>query len=245
MDLATLRSKGLVGSLTAPPVQAACFPFGLGEQGLHEVVEAGYGDRAAATGFILAAARPRARGVLIWISQTSTLREMGTLPEAALREMNGTGARRLNVVTRQTSEALWAVEEAIISGAASHVIAEVESADFTATRRLTLASGRHGVPVTLLLPYQREGATAAATRWRISPRPSAPNRYDPRAPGQPRWRAQLERCRTAPAVAGQTFDLEWNDETLSLGMVSGMAAGPFAPRQASPYASLPARRKTG
>ncbi|MFN3610120.1 MAG: ImuA family protein [Hyphomonas sp.] len=242
MDLAALISQGLIGPVTAPPAQAASFPYGLGTQGLHEVAEAGYGDRAAATGFILAAARPARKGVLLWISQITIARETGTLPEAALREMTGDGVRRLNLVTHQTRDALWAVEEAVVSGAVSHVIAEVDSADFTSTRRLTLASGRHGVPVTLLLPHRCEGATAASTRWRISPRPSAPNGYDPRAPGHPRWRAQLERCRTAPAMAGHLFDLEWNDETLSLTVVSRMGTGSSAPRQTSPYGTYGDRR---
>lgn len=244
MDLATLRSKGLIGTLTAPSAQAVTFPFGLGRHGLHEVAEADYGDRAAATGFVLTAARPARKGVILWISQVSTARDLGTLTEAALREMTGGSMRRLNIITRHTRDALWAAEEAIVSGAATHVIAEVEGADFTSTRRLTLVSGRHGVPVTLLLPHGCEGATAAATRWRISPRPSAANPYDPRAPGYARWHAQLERCRAAPAMAGHEFDLEWNDETLSLCMVSGVAARPSAPRQTSPY-GISGDRKAG
>lgn len=233
MNLATLRSTGLVAPLNAPPRRDAAFPYGLGRQGLHEVAEAAYGDRAAATGFLLASARPAGRGVLLWISQTHTAQDMGRLPEAAFREMAGPSARRLTLLTRHAPEALWAAEEAIVSRAVSHVVAEVDTASFTATRRLTLASERYGVPVTLLLPYTREGATAAATRWRIAPRPSAPNRYDPAAPGHARWHVSLERCRMAPAAAGQSFDLEWNDETLSLGMVSGVAAGQAAPRKTS------------
>ena len=163
--------------------------------------------------------------------------------QAALRQMQAVMPQRLNVETRTLAEALWAVEEAVVSGAVSLVIAEVEAADFTATRRLTLASGRYGVPVILMMPQTCEGATAAATRWRIRPRPSAPNRYDPQAPGNPRWRAVLERCRTAPNATGASFDLEWNDETLSLSVVSGLAAGPAAPRPAE--RETPARRRTG
>ncbi|MBY9068106.1 hypothetical protein K1X12_14435 [Hyphomonas sp. WL0036] len=244
MNLATLKSKGLIGPLSAPPAQETAFPFGLGQRGVHEIADAAYGDRAAATGFLLAAARASKKGVILWISQTGTARDMGHLPEAALREMTGPQSRRLNLVARHLNDALWAIEEAAVSGAVSHVIAEIDQADFTATRRLTLASERHGVPVTLLLPQTREGATAAATRWRIRPRPSAPNRYDPGAPGHPRWQAQLERCRAAPSLAGKVFDLEWNDETLSLGVVSGMAAGQAAPRKA-PIPSSIRLGKTG
>lgn len=244
MDIATLKSKGLLRAVSAPPVAAAGFPFGLGTRGLHEVAEAAYGERAAMTGFVLAAARPAQAGAWLWITQTKFAGDLGQVPEAALRQMTG-GAPppRLSLTARTLPDALWAIEEAVVSGAVSLVVAEIEAADFTATRRLTLASGRHGVPVVLLMPPTCEGATAAATRWRISPRPSAPNRYDPHAPGHPRWRAVLERCRTAPNAAGTVFDLEWNDETLSLGVVSGLAAGPAAPRPVA--RETLARRKAG
>lgn len=241
MDLATLVSKGLVGSLGTPQVRNSTFPYELGTQGLHEVVEKTYGDWAAVTGFALSAGRSAGPGVLLCISQAAVRRDMGRLPEVALREMACENVRRINLVTKHASDALWAAEEAVVSGAVSHVIAEVHTADFTATRRLALASGRYGVPITLMLPHGREGATAATTRWRIAARPSAPNPYDPRAPGRVRWRADLERCRLNPSAAGRTFDLEWNDETLSLSVASGMAAGPAAPR-AAPSRGLPGRK---
>jgi|TARA_R110002020_G_scaffold226974_2_gene437542 protein ImuA len=228
MNLALLKSKGLIGTLNATASSDTTFPYGLGTHGLHEVLEESYGDRAAATGFVLTATKPTRPQALLWISQASTQRDIGRLSEAALQEMTRGNISRLNLSTRHARDALWAAEEAVISGAVSHVIAEVDAADFTATRRLTLASRRHGVPVTLLLPYRSEGATAAATRWRIATRPSSPNSYDVRATGPARWSASLERCRTAPSATGRTFDIEWNDETLSLRVVSGMVAGPIA-----------------
>jgi protein ImuA len=243
MDITTLKTKGLLGTVTAAPAVAAAFPYGLGVSGLHEVAEAAYGDRGAITGFVLAATRQARHGAWLWINQAKVAGDLGRVPDAALRQMHGAPPQRLNAEVRTLGDALWTVEEAVVSGAVSLVIAEVEAADFTATRRLTLASGRHGVPVILLMPPSCEGATAAATRWRISPRPSSPNRYDPQAPGHPRWRAVLERCRTAPNATGTSFDLEWNDETLSLGVVSGMATGPAAPRPAPREAS--GQRKAG
>lgn len=241
MDLSTLISKGLIGPVNTPKTRTAAFPYELGARGLHEVVEGAYGDIAAATGFALSAAWPSGFGALLWISQATTRRDAGSLAETALREMASRNARRLSLVAKHASDVLWATEEAVVSGAVSHVVAEVDAADFTATRRLALASGRHGVPVTLLLPYGREGATAAATRWRIAARPSAPNPYDPRAPGRARWRANLERCRLNPSAVGRTFDLEWNDETLSLSVVSGVVAGSAAPRAAQ-SCELPGRK---
>ncbi len=231
MDFATLKAKGLVRTAMAPPAVRAEFPFGLGEPGLHEIAESAYGDRAAATGFLLAAIGQGVCGAWVWVRQTSIVLDTGEVPEAALP---GLASRlRLTVQVRNAQAGLWAAEEAVVSGAANLVIAEVEQSDFTSSRRLTLASTRHGVPVVLVLPYSCEGATAAASRWRLASRPSAPNRHDPHAPGHPRWRAVIERCRAAPSATGQTFDLEWNDETLSLSVVSGLAAGPAAPLAAA------------
>jgi len=241
MSLDVLKAKGLIRPVTAPPVVGEAFPFGFGEVGLHEVAEVAYGDRAASTGFLLGTMQRPAPGAWIWVRQAAIARDCGSVPEAALA--GGPARLRLTVQARTAREALWATEEAVVSGAAGLVIAEVEEADFTCTRRLTLASRRHGVPVVLMLPYTCEGATAAATRWRLSPRPSAPNRYDMQAPGHSRWRAVLERCRADPSAIGRAFDLEWNDETLSLHMVAGLAAGPVAPRPAPGAPTL--HRKTG
>lgn len=241
MSLDHLRAKGLIRQMTAPPVVSAGFPFGLAEAGLHEVAEAAYGDRAASTGFLLTAMQRPAPGAWIWVRQAAIAKDCGSVPEAVLAD--SPARLHLTVQARTAREALWATEEAVVSGAAGLVIAEIEEADFTSTRRLTLASRQHGVPVVLMLPYNCEGATAAATRWRLSPRPSASNPYDPQAPGPPRWRAVLERCRADPSATGRTFDLEWNDETLSLSVAAGLAAGPAAPR---PPAGTPAlRRKAG
>lgn len=244
MSLATLLQKGLIGPVRAPPAHAAAFPFGLGDKGLHEVADHAYGDRAAATGFVLAAAGMGRPGMLLWIAQGSFAHDAGGLSEAGLVQFRGRSSLRLNLITRRANDVLWAVEEAVASGAVSHVMAELEAADFTATRRLTLASSRYGVPVTLLLPYTCEGATAAATRWRIRAQPSGANPYDAAAPGDAHWHAVLERSRTAPHMAGQAFDLEWNDETLSLHMVSGLAAGQAAAKPAGEQGAV-IRLRTG
>ncbi len=237
MNLATLKARGLIRPVTAAPAQPDAFPYGLGIHGVHEVAETAYGHRAAITGFVLGMLRPTHKGACLWVCQTSVSRDGGHIPTASLQQMTSGREPRLCIVARKSAEALWSAEEGVMSGAVRHVVAELEEADFTATRRLALASEKHGVPVTLLLPHTCSGATAAGTRWRVSTQLSTVNRHDPRAPGQPRYRAVLERCRTAPAAVGQAFDLEWNDETLSLHMVSGMAAGPAAPRPAPSFAT--------
>lgn len=212
------------------------FPFGLGLRGVHEVCETAHGDMAALTGFALAASQRR-KGVLLHVVQTGQALEHGDLLAEGVRQMQAAPPAILTVRTRKTMDTLWTIEEAVRSGAAGLVLAEVAEADFTASRRLALASGRHGVPVILLMPHRRDGATAASARWRVAPRPSATNRFDPRAPGRVRWRAVLERSREVPHLAGQGFDLEWNDETLSLTVVSGLAADTPAPGKARRAAS--------
>lgn len=129
----------------------------------------------------------------------------------------------LHVHPKRQIDALWTIEEAVGSGAVSAIIGEVDEIDFTASRRLRLASIKTGIPVILLSSYRREGATAACARWRIRPAPSAANPFDPFAPGAPRWQATVERCRIAPCVVGTSFKVECDDETLSLRLVSRMA----------------------
>lgn len=205
------------------PATEAAFPFGLTREGVHEVAEMSYGDLTAAAGFTLAAL-PSGAGPVLWVSQTRTRLDHGHLYQSGLGQFNADPPMILTVRTRKRGDALWAIEEAICSKAVGIVIAEIDDLDFTASRRLTLASDRHGVPVVLLMPYTKEGASAAQARWRVRAQPSAPNPYDAQGLGRPRWRAVLERSRQVPHLAGRGFDLELDDETFSLNLVSKLAS---------------------
>lgn len=215
-------------SREGPGQVSPAFPFGLGEADLHEVCEAAYGDHAAAAGFVLACARPR-KGAVLWVCERMLARERGRLFEAGIGAFCASPPSLIHVGAATTPETLWVVEEAARSGAVSLVVAEARDADFTATRRLRLASLNAGTPVILLMPHAREGASAAAARWRVAPRASRANAFDARAPGALRWRATLERSRRAPQFSGKTFDIEIDDETLSLNLAPGLAADPVAP----------------
>lgn len=207
----------------------AAFPLGLGETGVHEVCETSFGDMPALTGFVLAAANPRG-GAISWITQRKLALDHGEHLPAGITQMSRKRQDIISIDVGRAADALWAIEEVVHSGAVGCVIAEIDQIDFTASRRLALASGRRGVPIILMLPYTCEGSTAASARWRVGPRPSAPNPYDRRALGNTRWRAVLERARQAPHMAGKVFDLELNNETLSLSVVSGLAAHASTPR---------------
>tara|TARA_Y100000052_G_scaffold13882_1_gene13388 strand:- start:47833 stop:48585 length:753 start_codon:yes stop_codon:yes gene_type:complete len=232
MDLTALKSQGLVRPCRATSAPSKLpFPFGLGKAGVHELVETRFGDFAALTGFACAALSEAPPRSVLWVAQARFASEFGLPRQEAIRGFWRGDVACLFVSPRKLDEALWVVEEGVTSGAVSLVVAELAGADFTATRRLTLASRERGVPVVALMPYTREGVTAAEARWRVSPRASSPNKYDPQAPGRMRWRAELERSRTAPEKAGAVFDLEFDDETFSLSLVPGLAARPVAPRE--------------
>ncbi|MEM7663141.1 MAG: hypothetical protein AAF292_12915 [Pseudomonadota bacterium] len=222
--------------------QVQGFPFGLGTSGVHELAEAQFGDTAAMTGFALAATKALPVGPILWISQWGLSQEHGALQQRKIETFHGRMRPCLFVRPRKLFDTLWTIEEAIRSSAVACVIADIAEADFTATRRLALASSRHGVPVILLMPHTREGATAATARWRVSSMPSAINRLDPRAPGQTRWRAVLERSRNVPELAGHTFDLDYNHETLSLNLATRLAPRPAAPRKITGSQAEPWRR---
>jgi protein ImuA len=108
----------------------------------------------------------------------------------------------IHVEARDARDALWAMEEGVRCAALSAVIGELwgdpRALDFTATRRLAVASERSGTPCWLV----RLGATAnlsgARMRWRVASAPSLVNALDGRAPGLAAWGAELFRARGHP-----------------------------------------------
>lgn len=225
--------------------EAPDFPLGLGAEGVHELAEARFGDLPAVTGFALAASQLQ-DGPVAWIRQAGPDRDHGRVMLRGLPALRADPPRLLQVGARRLKDALWALEEAVQSRTVSLVVGEIRDLDFTASRRLTLAARRCGVPVLLLMPYTRDGATAATARWRIQTRPSAPNPFDPAAPGATRWRAVLERCRLPGHTPPHTFDLELDDETLSLSVAAGLAADtPAARPSLHPADPAPDWRHTG
>lgn len=165
---------------------------------------------AAATGFVLAHldGSGRGGGPILWVQDACALREAG-LP--CLRGIEGAGLRTslLRVTTKRAVDALWAMEEGLGCAALSAVVGEIwgrpRALDLTATKRLALRSRASGVPVWLLRPDGEAALSAAPERWHVAPAASDPNPWDARAPGAPRWLAELFRSRSrAPGawVAG-------------------------------------------
>ena len=121
---------------------------GLAGDGLHEIAPAQAGDGAAALGFalalatrFLAAAPPRANALII--CDDFCARETGALYGPGLAAL-GLAMERLVIVRAPDAPALlWAMEEALKSGAPAFVIGELWGGarhyGLTASRRLLLA----------------------------------------------------------------------------------------------------------
>jgi protein ImuA len=155
---------------------------GLACAALHEIAPADPVHLAAATGFALAAAvrSGRERGETLWIATEFAGHEEGRLYGPGLARFGLDPARILVLRVRRVADALWAMEEALRSGALASVVAEWsgEEADLTATRRLALAARDGGGALGLLLHHRVPSMPSAVmTRWHVAAAPGAPDRY--------------------------------------------------------------------
>ncbi len=147
------------------------------------------------------------------------------LPRVWLGEYGRPHARGLTepplvlVPTATTAEALWAMEQALRSGAVSLVLGAVEGASLTQSRRLDFAA-RHGEAIGVVLSRGLDGLSAARRRWRVSVLASRGDADDARAPGPARLQAELARGR---GERPGTWILEQDDETHRLRLADRLA----------------------
>lgn len=151
------------------------------------------------TGFVLARLAPSRP--LLWVQERMAILEGGRVHAAGLGSL---GPGLIHVEARDAKSALWAMEEGLRCAGIGAVIGELwgDSAalDFTATRRLAVAAERSGVACWLIRLQGQANLSGARERWRLASAPSAEHPFDPRAPGAPRWEAELFRSRhRAPA----------------------------------------------
>ena len=214
---------------------------GLATHGLHELKPAAAGDAAAAQAFAMAllarrlkpeAARHKS---LLWVAPWRDIAEGGWPYGPGLHQL-GLDTRRLILVeTRRDSEALWAIEEGMRSGALAGVLGSVSRLGLTAARRLSLAAGTHETPGLILTPAAIPGLPVAMSRWRISAGAGATHPLEPALPGRLRFTLALERCRGREC--GRTWIVEWSDASFRF-----RVAAPLADRASRPDV---ARRRAG
>jgi protein ImuA len=134
---------------------------------------------------------------LLWVQERMAILESGRVHPAGLPTQD-----LIHVEARDAKDALWAMEEGLRCSALSAVIGEIwgdpKALDFTATRRLAVASERSGVAAFLIRLGGHANLSGARMRWRIGSAPSLPNELDPKAPGVAAWDAELFRARGMP-----------------------------------------------
>jgi protein ImuA len=147
------------------------------------------------TGFLLA--QVHSKKPLLWVQERMAILESGRVHPPGLSSQN-----LIHVEARDARDALWAMEEGVRCSALSCVIGELwgdpRVLDFTATRRLAVASERNRVPCWLIRLGGTANLSGARMRWRIESAPSLLNSFDERAPGAPAWDAELFRARGSP-----------------------------------------------
>lgn len=108
--------------------------------------------------------------------------------------------RLIHVAADKPEDALFALEEGLRCRDLAFVIGEIagnpRALDFTASRRLSLAAERHGVPLWLVRLDARRDLGSARMRWQASAAPSPRPRWNAAAPGAPAWSADLFRAHT-------------------------------------------------
>lgn len=162
----------------------------------------GSGDDVAAEALALAsAARLAGEGISskpwLWVQDHASIRRSGRLYLHGLPpQLRG---NVIHIAASRPVDALWAMEEGVRCSALSFVIGELaedpKALDFTATRRLVLASEASGVPLLLVRKDGVANLSAARLRWRVSSAPSLAHRWNERAPGAPTCLAELFRGR--------------------------------------------------
>lgn len=154
---------------------------------------------------------PRTKPLLI-VCQDVLDHEMGHLNAPGLRDFGLTPERILLVKAQGIDSVLRAGEQgarcAGLGGVLMMSWGNPKSLNLTASRRLTLAAEKSGVPLFLLRAGGVPEPSAAATRWSVA---AAKSRAFPAdAPGHPSFVLNLLRHRGG--VESSTWSVEWNRE---------------------------------
>jgi protein ImuA len=168
---------------------------------LHEVVPATPAALPAAFGFIVAllarfsSTFPQAakNKKIIFVMPAHGSWPCGRLSGHGLNGLGFDPSRAIVVEPAHRHDYLWALLEALRSGAPQVVVSLIDRLDLKTSQKLHLAAADAGLPLLLLRPSPTLESSAAATRWQIGTATAARDRFGNYA--RPRWRLQLERCR--------------------------------------------------
>ena len=187
-----------------------CLPPPQPEPALEEVAACEPQDLGAALAFALARARCRQDlRPCVFVAPKIWLRERGRPFGPGWRQQ---GQDLILIQTVDEHQAIWALEEALKSGAVSGAIGALTAPDFVATRRLGFAARMGRACAVVLRVGQTGGLSTARRRWRIGSLASGVCSFDARAPGPARLKAELTRRRDGQPGLWQ---MEWDHERRS------------------------------
>jgi len=152
--------------------------------------------KSGASGTAHSSSPQRCRKPVVFIMPAYGLGRYGLSGHVSGHGLNSLGldpSRAILVETAHRKETLWALVEALRSGAPRAVAGTIDQLDLKTSQKLHLAATDAGLPLLLLRPSQTLESSAAATRWRVGTVQAARDRFGLYA--RPRWRLQLERCR--------------------------------------------------
>jgi protein ImuA len=167
---------------------------GLAGGALHEIAPSAAGDLPAALGFVAAIlGRLPPPGPLLFVAAPQAVFDGYRLHGHGLNGLGLDPGRLILVDTPGDQQTLWAMEQALQSGAPAAVAGMVERLDLKASQRLHHAAADTGRLLLLLRPAAATGSSVAVTRWRIGAAQAARDRFG-LVTGW-RWTVALERCR--------------------------------------------------
>ncbi len=208
-----------------------CLPQGgLAFGALHEVAPESVHDTPAAFGFVTALLARMQGGPVLLATSPRGLGGCGGPHGHGLNALGLDPARVILVEAGDERQALWAMEEALRSGAPAAVAGAIgKGLDLKASQRLQLAARTSGLPLLLLRPGGAFGLSAATTRWRIGANEAARDSFGLIA--RWRWRVQLERCRNGRP--GEWM-MEWDHVAHRFSLAATMA-DPALPHSAGTH----------
>ena len=200
-------------------------------QQLHELWAARSSDHAAVTAFALAVAKESEKPIL-WVASTAIIREQGLPYAPGLLHMGLKPETLILIRTATGKDALWALEEGIKADAFSLVVGELEDISLKNSQRLSIALQAHNTKGILLMRNTQEPQSAAYSRRRITPEPSAQHPALSNAVTESHVKVQALKHRAG--IKPHAFSMEWNHETHRFDLVSPLGDGSVAEATATP-----------
>lgn len=160
------------------------------------------------------------RRPFVFAASKAWLRERGIPSAEGLARRAGGRIGLILIAPAKEAEALWALEEALKSGAVAGGVAGVEQVAFVMTRRIDFAARAGRATAMLLRPRPPDDLSAAHLRWQVTSLSSSLHPLDAKSPGAARLKADLVRRRDGPPG---TYLMEGEDETHRLRLAARLA----------------------